>query len=466
MGRPAIGVSGFPGNRTDRYRAGITATARMAASYPMGTFPAVSAGPEDPLACRDAEEESMPTFGVLVGGGPAPGINAVITAATKVATRRGAKVIGLLDGFKWIMEGRTDRTLALDEAAVAGLHLRGGTVLHTARANPTRKEEHLENCVKALESLGVDHLLTIGGDDTATSASRVAEAAGGRIRVAHVPKTIDNDLPLPPGVPTFGHDTAREHATAVVERILSDCEATQRWFFIVMMGRQAGHLALGAGKAAGAPLVLIPEEFEPPIRLADLVRVLEGGIVNRLADGRADGVAVIAEGVMEYMDPDDPHLKDVPRDEHGHIRLAEIPIARLLRTAVQEELAGRGVRVAIGEKEVGYELRSGYPTASDRDYCLDLGAGAVETLLSGVSGVLVTRQAGRIVPVPFAEIIDPETGRSRTRQVDVEAAAWQTCLALQERLGAADLDDPERLAVVARVSGLSPEAARERYGAG
>jgi len=405
----------------------------------------------------------MSTFGVLVGGGPAPGINAVITAATIVATRRGAKVIGLLDGFKWIMEGRTDRTLALDEAAVAGLQLRGGTVLHTARANPTRKREHLENCVKALESLGIDHLLTIGGDDTATSASRVAEAAGGRIRVAHVPKTIDNDLPLPPGIPTFGHDTAREHATTVVERIVADCEATQRWFFIVMMGRQAGHLALGAGKAGGAPLVLIPEEFTPPIRLADLVRVLEGGIVKRLARGRADGVAVIAEGVMESMDPADPHLKDVPRDEHGHIRLAEIPIAKLLRTAVQDELAPRGVKVAIGEKEVGYELRSGYPTAADRDYCLDLGAGAVEVLLSGESGVLVTRQAGRIVPVPFREIIDPETGRSRTRQVDVDSTAWQTCLALQERVAPADLDDPERLAAIARAAGLSPEAAKEHY---
>ena len=218
------------------------------------------------------------------------------------------------------------------------------------------------------------------------------------------------------------------------------------------------------GKAAGAPLVLIPEEFAPPIRLADLARVLEGGIVKRLARGRADGVAVIAEGVMEYMDPDDPHLVDVPRDEHGHIRLAEIPIAKLLRTAVQDELAPRGVKVAIGEKEVGYELRSGYPTACDRDYCLDLGAGAVEVLLSGESGVLVTRRGGRIVPVPFQEIIDPETGRSRTRQVDLDSIVWQTCLALQERIEPADLADPERLAEIARAAGLSPEAAREYFG--
>lgn len=406
----------------------------------------------------------MAKFGILVGGGPAPGINAVIAAATTLASRRGCTVTGILDGFKWLMEGRTDRTLALDEAAVAGLHLRGGVLLHTSRANPTKKREHLEGCVKALEALGIDHLITIGGDDTATSASRVADAAAGRIRVAHVPKTIDNDLPLPEGIPTFGYETAREHASAVLERIVADTEATQRWFFVVVMGRAAGHLALGAAKAAGAPVCVIPEEFSRrPIRLDDVVSVLEGGIVKRLARGRADGVAVIAEGVMEYMDPEDPHLKDVPRDEHGHIRLAEIPIANLLRKAVAGGLAERGVKVTIGEKEVGYELRCGYPTAFDRDYTLDLGVGAVEVLLSGTSGVLVTRQAGRIVPVPFADIIDPATQRSRTRVVDLESTAWRTSLALQERVFPEDLADDERLAAIAKAAGLTSAAARERY---
>ncbi len=406
----------------------------------------------------------MARFGILVGGGPAAGINGVIAAATTVACRRGHEVIGILDGFKWIMEGRTDRILSLDESAVAGLHLKGGSILHTARANPTKKQETLESCVKALETLGIDYLITIGGDDTASSASRVAEAGGGRIHVAHVPKTIDNDLPLPEGIPTFGHETAREQATAVVERILNDTHATQRWFFIVMMGRQAGHLALGAAKSAGAPVCVIPEEFtRRPIRLDDVVSVLEGAIVKRLAQGRGDGVAVIAEGVMEYMDPDDPHLRDAPRDEHGHIRLAEIPIGTLLRTAVADALAERGVKVAIGEKEVGYELRAGYPTAFDRDYTLDLGAGAVTTLLNGDSAVLITRQAGRIVPVPFSEIIDAESRRSRTRAVDPSSLAWQTSLALQDRVHPEDLADPERLASIAAAAGLSPEAARERY---
>jgi 6-phosphofructokinase 1 len=406
----------------------------------------------------------MATFGILVGGGPAPGINGVIGAAATTASQRGARMIGILDGFKWILEGDTEHVRELDAASVAGIHLQGGSILHTSRANPTKKPEHLRNCVASLDRLGVDHLVTIGGDDTATSASKVAEAAQGRIRVAHVPKTIDNDLPLPDGVPTFGFETAREHATAVVERILEDMRTTRRWFFIVMMGRSAGHLALGAGKAAGAPIVVIPEEFEKrPIRLEDVARRLEGAIVKRLAAGRSDGVAVIAEGIAEYLDEDDPILQEVPRDEHGHIRLAEIPIARILRGAVTEALASRGVRVTIGEKDVGYELRCGYPIAFDRDYTRDLGVGAVRTLLDGVSSVLITRQAGRIVPVPFADIVDPETGRSRVRGVNVSSDSYANALALQERIFSEDLEDPERLARIAEAAHLSPDEARERY---
>ena len=134
---------------------------------------------------------------------------------------------------------------------------------------------------------------------------------------------------------------------------------------------------------------------------------------------------MIAEGVASAMDPNDPLLADAPRDEHGHVRLAEVPLARVLRTAVTDALAARGVKVTIGEKDVGYELRCGYPTAFDRDYTRDLGVGAVDALLAGQSGVLITRQAGRIVPVPFDEIIDPKTKKSRVRGVDTSSDSYQ-----------------------------------------
>src|SRR5262245_9276197 len=406
----------------------------------------------------------MSTYGILVGGGPAPGINGGIGAAATTAARSGAQVIGIHDGFKWIMEGDTAHVQPLDEASVAGVHLRGGSILGTSRANPTKKPEHLPNCLRALEKLGVDRLITIGGDDTASSANKLAAAAGGRLRVAHVPKTIDNDLPLPPGIPTFGFETARELATTVVQNILEDMRTTGRRVFIVVMGRSAGHLALGAGKAAGAPITVIPEEFpKRPIQLDDVVRTLEGAIVKRLAQGRPDGVAVIAEGIAEYFDPNDPILRDVPRDEHGHVRLAEVPIARVLRTAVAESLAARGVKVTIGEKDVGYELRCGYPCAFDRDYTRDLGVGAVKALEAGASSVLITRQEARIRPVPFAEIVDPKTGKARVRGVDVASDSYRNALALQERVFAEDLADAKRLAAIAAAAKLAPEAARQRY---
>ena len=406
----------------------------------------------------------MSTYGILVGGGPAPGINGVIGAAATTARRAGARVIGILDGFNWIMQGDTDHVEDLDEQRVARIHLEGGSILNTSRANPTKNPEHLRACVESLKRLGIDRLITIGGDDTASSANRVAEEAAGRIQVVHVPKTIDNDLPLPSGIPTFGFETAREHGTTVVERILVDMKTTNRWFFIVMMGRSAGHLALGAGKAAGAPITIIPEEFpDHPIHLDDVVRTLEGAVVKRLAAGRSDGVAVIAEGIAEYFDPDDPILADTPRDEHGHLRLAEVPIARVLRTAVADSLARRGIKVTIGEKDVGYELRCGYPTAFDRDYTRDLGVGAVRTLEAGGSSVLITRQQGCIVPLPFQDIVDPATGKSRVRGVDVASDSYLNARALQERVFAEDLADPARLEAIAKAANLTPDEARKRY---
>ncbi len=405
----------------------------------------------------------MSTFGILVGGGPAPGINGVIGAAAKDALHHGHRVIGIYDGFQWLMQGDTSHVAEADPDIVETIHLRGGSILHTSRANPQKKEEHLENVVKSLGELGIDYLITIGGDDTASSANRVAEKAAGRIGVVHVPKTIDNDLPLPKEIPTFGFVTAREHGVDVVERLLLDTQTTNRWFFVEMMGRTAGHLAVGVGKAAGAPVTVIPEEFSQPIRLEDVVRVIEGAIVKRLARGRPDGVAVIAEGIASAMDPDDPLLKDVPRDEHGHIRLAEVPLADVLRRQVTESLASRGIKVTIGKKDVGYELRCGYPCAYDRDYTLDLGVGAVETLLSGKSGVLISRQEGRIVPIPFEDIIDPKTNKSRVRTVDVDSDTYKSALELQERVTREDLNDEAKLTRLAAAAKLSPEETRRRY---
>ena len=160
----------------------------------------------------------MGSFGILVGGGPAPGINGVIGAAATAALQNGDEVLGILSGFKWLMEGPAvarirEHVRPLSLEAVARVHEQGGSVLHTARANPTKDPEHLKRCVESLDALDIDRLITIGGDDTAFSAKCVSDASRGRIQVVHVPKTIDNDLPLPDGVPTFGYETARQKAS-------------------------------------------------------------------------------------------------------------------------------------------------------------------------------------------------------------------------------------------------------------
>ncbi len=408
----------------------------------------------------------MATFGILVGGGPAPGINGVIGAATILARRNGARVLGLLEGFRWLMEASASHVRELEIEEVSRIHLLGGSILQTSRANPTRDPEALARVVAALRELGVDRLITIGGDDTAFSARRVAEEAQGRIRVAHVPKTIDNDLPLPHGIPTFGFETARENAARILSHLMEDARTTQRWYFAVVMGRKAGHLALGSAKAAGATLCLIPEDFPAgPIRLETLTRVLEGAIVKRMAMHRPHGVAVLAEGLGERLEPGDLEaLRDAERDEHGHIRLSEIPLGKVLKDAVRSALAERSLKLTIVDKDVGYELRCAEPTAFDLDYTRDLGAGAVRTLLSGRSGTMITRQeGGAIVPIPFDEMMDPETGRTRVRLVDTSTQSHLSAVALQVRLESADLHDPERLAALAKVVGLTPEEARRRY---
>lgn len=406
----------------------------------------------------------MTTVGILVGGGPAPGINGVIGAATILARRQGARVVGLVDGFHWLMQGDTSRVVELRIGAVSRIHLLGGSILQTSRANPTRDGKLLEAVVRSLDELGVTHLITIGGDDTAFSARRVAELGNDRIRVAHVPKTIDNDLPLPHAIPTFGFETAREHATHVVSSLMEDARTTQRWYVVVVMGRKAGHLALGAAKAAGATLCLIPEDFpEDPIRLDRVARMVEGAIVKRLAYRRPYGVAVVAEGIGERLATEDlAALASAPRDEHGHIRLAEVPLGRVIRDAVRSGLAELGIKMTIGEKDVGYELRCAAPNAFDLDYTRDLGAGAVRVLLEGRSGVMITRQESAIVPIPFEELMDPETGRTRIRLVDTSTQSHETAWALQVRIEKADLEG-ESLEAIASAANLDPERTRERY---
>src|SRR5208283_1021708 len=288
-------------------------------------------------------------LGILVGGGPAPGINGVIAAATIQGINQGFDVIGFRDGFKWLAQGNTTQTVDLTIDEVTGIHLRGGSILRTARTNPTKSESSMQNVLDGLKKLNITALVTIGGDDTGFSASQVYRKAAGAIRVAHVPKTIDNDLPLPGSTPTFGFETARHLGVAIVRNLAEDARTTTRWYLVVSMGRAAGHLALGIGKAAAATLVVIPEEFaERPVMPDHLCDVLLGSIVKRMSRGSRYGVAVLAEGLIEAigekgllaaMDAGQlGRYGKVKRDPHGHLRLGEIEFGRMIKDQLAQRL--------------------------------------------------------------------------------------------------------------------------------
>jgi len=402
---------------------------------------------------------------ILVGGGPAPGINSVISAATIRALLEGVEVVGIRDGFESVMHGNVDNVMPLTIDQVSRIHFRGGSYIGISRANPTKNPQHLENTVISLLRLNVAQLLTIGGDDTAYSAMKLEEKAGGRIHVAHVPKTIDNDLDLPPYVDTFGFQTARHHGVEIVKNLMVDARTTSRWYFVIAMGRKAGHLALGIGKAAGATLTLIPEEFQNrQIRLNAIVDTLAGAIIKRLSYGRRDGVAVIAEGLVLGIAPDDlAQVGDVEKDAHGNVRIAEVNIGEILKAEVNRRLKGFGIKATLVAKNIGYELRCADPVPMDMEYTRDLGYCAAKFLLSGGNAAMISMQGGNFVPIPFGDLLDPETGRAKIRLVNINSTRYAIARRYMIRLRRDDFEDPHELAKFAATAGMSLEQFRSEF---
>ena len=423
---------------------------------------------------------TKPRLGILVGGGPAPGINSVISAATIEAINRGWEVVGIRDGFKHLIGGRIQEIEPLTIPYVSRIHGNGGSILGIARDNPTMADKgatdpgaRMKQVVKSVEALGLDAILTIGGDGTASSASRVCEALGGRVPVIHVPKTIDNDLPLPGGKSTFGFQTARHVGAALIENVMTDAMTTRRWFFVVAMGRSAGHLALGIGKAAGATVAVIAEEWPAgePIPLESVVDVLETAMLKRIVHGRPFGVALLSEGIGLRLPPEDVARvePDCERDQHGNLRLSELHLHRLLTRLVKRRFKARGQEVTIVAKSIGYELRCARSIPFDVEYTRDLGCGAIEYLHQirtgdrSERGGMVAIEAGHLYPMPFSTFIDPLTGRTRVREVDITTESYSVARKYMIRLERDDLDDPDKLAALARAAGLTPGEFASRY---
>jgi 6-phosphofructokinase 1 len=263
---------------------------------------------------------------------------------------------------------------------------------------------------------------------------------------------------------TFGFQTARHIGVEIVKNMMVDAKTTSRWYFIVSMGRKAGHLALGIGKAAGATLTLIPEEFEAHVPFSTVVDTLVGAIIKRRSDGRPDGVVVIGEGVALSIDPQDlAQIDDVERDAHGNVRIAEVEIGEILKRAVQVRLATFGLKTTIVSKNIGYELRCADPIPYDMEYTRDLGYCAAKYLLDGGTAVMISVQGGHFVPIPFTEMLDAATGRARTRQVDINATRYAIARRYMIRLRRDDFDDPHELAKFAAVANVPLEEFRRQF---
>jgi 6-phosphofructokinase 1 len=412
-------------------------------------------------------------LGILVGGGPAPGINSALSAAVIGAIQAGLEVVGIYDGFQHLMQGRTDMTRPLGISDVSRIHFQGGTMIRTSRANPARNDEDLERTVETLKKLELSHLITIGGEDTASSAALICQHDASDIRVAHIPKTIDNDLPLPANAPTLGFETARHVGTQWTLNLMEESRSTNRWCLVTVMGRTAGHLALGIGKAAGATITIIPEEFSASrLSLDDVCLVIEGAILKRRAMGFRHGLAVIAEGVAARMDPE--QLANVPgvevgHDTHGHIRLEKIPLAAMIEREVMRRFAERGESPSLVSVSLGYELRCADPIPFDIDYTRTLGYGAVQFLVGdaaaerSLSGGLVCLEDGRLRVLPFEELQDPKTGRIRTRMVDVQSEHYRVAREYMIRLRRSDLDDVAIMSRLKAEAMMSAERLSERF---
>ncbi len=415
---------------------------------------------------------------LLVGGGPAPGINGVISAATIEARNHNIEVLGIQDGFQWLMKSDgKQHWRPLDIKDVKDHALRGGSILGTARANPARSKEDLARVLRALHELRVTSLVTIGGDDTAFSASQVYKGAGGSIRAAHVPKTIDNDLPLPDSIPTFGFETARQVGVGIVRNLREDARTTSRWYVVVSMGRAAGFLALGIGKAAASTLTVVPEEFHGrAVTLDEVSDILVGAIIKRRSHGSPYGVAVLAEGLIESIGEEGliaalgdklERYGTLDRDAHGHLRLGEIDFGRMMRDQVAQKLKAMDLSMTLVDKELGYELRCADPIPFDAEYTRDLGYGAVKFLRKPEAarfGAIISFVAGRLHPLPFDEVIVPETGRMRPRNLDIGGETYEVARRYMIRLEAQDFEDPQRLATLAAEVRMKPEQFRQRFG--
>jgi len=363
---------------------------------------------------------------ILCAGGPAPGINTVISSVTKIFNKNGYNVIGLNGGYKSLFADEPSFEY-LDFDYADQIYSRGGSALKMSRYKPKDDEFNVDFFKKN----NVKLLVTIGGDDTASTANRLAKFLAKEkmnVKNIHVPKTIDNDLPLPEGTPTFGYHSAKEEGVRLSTTIYEDARTSGNWFVVSAMGREAGHLAFGIGTACHYPMIIIPEMFnKTKITFDKITRMVVSSMVKRRILGIDYGVAMISEGVFHFMS--DEEIIDTginfTYDDHGHPELGNVSKSHIFNMLTQQHLKDLRIVVKSRPEEIGYELRCCRPIAFDLSYATRLGLGVYTLFVKGETGCMTTIDAtGKITPLYLKDVED-ENGKVKPRLVNMESESVQ-----------------------------------------
>ena len=364
---------------------------------------------------------------ILTGGGPAPGMNTVVGSVAKTFLRKGYRVIGLHEGYTGLFNP-SPRTVDIDYPMADGIFNQGGSFLQMSRFKP--KDSDFENNfnLKFFTDNNVKLLVTVGGDDTASTANRIAkflEAKKYPIANIHVPKTIDNDLPLPKGTPTFGYESAKDKGAVIARAVYVDARTSGNWFVLAAMGRSAGHLAFGIGEACHYPMIVIPEMFnKTPITIDKIIRLMVSSIVKRRIVGMDYGAAVISEGVFHELSEAELSSCGIhfTYDAHGHPELGKVSKACFFSMLLDQRLAELKLNVQTRPVELGYEIRGQTPVAYDLTYCSELGIGVYKLFSEGKTGCMVyVDGCGNVEPLYLKDLQDPATGKILPRMVDISS---------------------------------------------
>ncbi|MCP4680579.1 MAG: 6-phosphofructokinase [Deltaproteobacteria bacterium] len=362
------------------------------------------------------------SIAILCSGGPAPGINTVVSSIAKRFLQDDFRVIGLQHGAKTLF---TDNPKAVDInfSFADRIYTKGGSALKMSRYKPKDEEFNTDFFVNN----NVKLLVTVGGDDTASTANRIAKFLQSKdldIKNIHVPKTIDNDLPLPGRIPTFGFQSAKNEGVRIGQTVYQDARASGNWFVISSMGREAGHLAFGIGAACHFPMIIIPEMFEgKEITFDKIMRMVISSMIKRKLLGIRHGVAIISEGVLHFMEESEILNSGIKfnYDEHGHPDLGTVSKAHIYNVLLQKRIKELGMKTKSRPVEVGYSIRCCPPISYDLKYCTLLGAGVKKLFDDGKTEcIVVANDDGNIEPLYLKDVED-DNGKIKPRLVDVEA---------------------------------------------